>query len=184
MRWKDADRTKLAVASKAMVPIERLKQEVDQAKGAGARCMQIGNKMEAYFLPDDELEIKEYAPGTQDVQLGSSTVWTWRIVASETGHHLMNLNVTAHVWAESEGARFRSVTQNPPLFDDDIYVSATRREVFMDFVTHRWSVLVPICLTILTAIIIPFLLPWWKRRNQPSEPGNGPSGTPRNDRWV
>jgi hypothetical protein len=54
----------------------------------------------------------------------------------------------------------------------------------MDFVTHRWSVLVPICLTILTAIIIPFLLPWWKRRNQPSEPGNGPSGTPRNDRWV
>ena len=70
---------------------------------------------------------------------------------------LLSLNVTAYVYSRSEGGRFRAIPQDPPLFDDYINVSATPWEAFTDFVARRWSVLVPIFLTILTAIIIPFV---------------------------
>lgn len=94
------------------------------------------------------------------------------------------LNVTAIVWSKAEGGRFRPIPQNS-LFDDDIYVSATSWELFTDFVAHRWSVLVPIFLTILTAIIIPFvILPWWKRRNQPSATRDRSRGSSRDDGWI
>jgi hypothetical protein len=36
-------------------------------------------------------------------------------------------------------------------FTGSVHVTATRWEVFMDFVAHQWPVLVPIFLTVLTA---------------------------------
>jgi hypothetical protein len=48
--------------------------------------------------------------------------------------------------------------------------------VFTDFVARRWPVLLPSLLTILTAIIILFVLPWWRRRHQPRELRDRSSG--------
>jgi hypothetical protein len=45
---------------KSLVRIEQLKEEVDQAEGAAkaeAQCIQLGDKMEAHFVPDDELDM-------------------------------------------------------------------------------------------------------------------------------
>jgi hypothetical protein len=100
------------------------------------------------------------------------------------GQHPLYLNVKAEVYSSKEGERLHTIPQSPPLFDDYINVSATWGEVFTAFIAHRWSVLVPILLTILTAIIIPFVLPWWKRRNQPDELRDSSSGAPRDDRWI
>jgi hypothetical protein len=183
MHWKDRDEVQLAVAPKTWVPIEELKQEVDQAQGAGVECIKLGDKMEAYFIPDDHFDITPHDAREQDVELEKSTTWTWDIVASEKGEHLLDLNVTAHVYSPSERDMYRSIQQDPPLFDDYINVSATTPEVFTAFVADRWPVLVPLLLTILTAIIIPFVVPWWKRRNQPSEPVDRSSAY-RDDGWM
>jgi hypothetical protein len=184
MHWKDQDEAQLVVAPEAWVPIEQLKQEVDQAEGLGVECMRLGDKMEAYFIPDDTFDIRAHDARKQDVQLKTSTTWTWTIAASERGEHPLDLNVTAHVYSHGEGGGYRALPQNPPLFDDYINVSATTPEVFMDFVASRWPVLVPLLLTILTAIIIPFVVvPWWKRRNQPREPVDRSSAY-RDDGWM
>jgi hypothetical protein len=185
MHWKDIERTVLAVAPKAWVPLKRLRQEVDQAKGEGVRCMQLGGKMEAYFVPTDDLTINPRDPREQDVLRETSTSWRWEIVASKRGLHSLYLNVTAKVYSSSEGRGYRSILQKPSLFDGHINVSATRWEVFTDFIVRRWTVLVPIFLTILTAIIIPFvILPWWKRRNQPSATRDRSSESPRDDGYI
>jgi hypothetical protein len=70
------------------------------------------------------------------------------------------------VSSPEQGGRFRALPQNPPLFDDQINVNATGWEMFTDFVAGRWPVLVPTLLTILTAIIILFVLPWLRSRHQ------------------
>ncbi|MBA2534578.1 MAG: hypothetical protein H0V21_06170 [Rubrobacter sp.] len=185
MHWKDHDIAKLVIAPKDWGPVEQLKQKLDQAKGAGVRCMQLGGKMEAYFVPNDDLTIESIDPREQDVQKDTSTTWRWDVFASKRGPHTLYLNVAAQVYSSSEGGGYRSVPQKPYLFNDQINVSATRRELFTDFVARRWSVLVPIFLTIMTAIIIPFvILPWWKRRNQPSATRDRSSGSPRDDGWI
>jgi len=179
MHWKDHDRAQLRVSPKALGSIEQLEQELDQAEGTGrvkARCLHLGNKMEPKIVSDDGLDIKWLAGSRkQDVRLDRSAAWTWDIGANERGAQLLSLNVTAYVYPLSGGEEGRSV-QGDPLFDDYINVSSTPLGVFTDFVGRNWSVLVPILLTILTAIIIPFvIIPWWKRRNQPSEPRDRPS---------
>jgi hypothetical protein len=184
MNWKDHDRAQLRVSPKALGSIEQLEQELDKTEGTGrvkAHCLHLGNKMEPKIVSDDGLDIKWLAGSRkQDVRLDRSAAWTWDIGASERGAQLLSLNVTAYVYPLSGGGEGRSVPGDP-LFDDYINVSATPLEVFTDFVGRNWSVLVPILLTILTAIIIPFLImPWWKRRNQPSEPRDRPS-SPRDD---
>jgi len=187
MHWKDHDRTHLVMAPKAWGPIQQLKQELDQAEGAGkaeAHCMQLGDQMKALFIPDDDLNITPLDSREKEVQLEKPITWSWEIAASERGRHLLSLNVTAYAYSPSEGGGSRAIPQDPPLFDDYINVSATPWEVFTDFVARYWPVLVPIFLSILTAIIIPFVLPWLRRRNQPREPRDGSSGAPRDDGWI
>jgi hypothetical protein len=183
LHWKDHDRAQLRVLPKAFGSIEQLEQELDQAEGTGkvkSRCLHLGNQMKPKVIYDDGLDIKLLVgKRKQDVRLDRSTAWTWDINASKRGAQHLSLNVTAYVSSLSDRGRIRSVPGDP-LFDDYINVSATPLEVFTDFVGRHWSVLVPILLTILTAIIIPFVLPWWKRRNQPSEPRDRPS-SPRDD---
>jgi hypothetical protein len=187
LHWKEHVRTHLVMTPKALVPIEQLKRELDQAEGAAkaeAQCIQLGDKMKALLIPDGELDITPLDNRKKNVELEEPITWRWDIVASEVGPHLLSLNVTAYVDTRTQGGGYRTVQQDPPLFDDYINVSATQWELFTDFVAHRWSVLVPIFLTILTAIIIPFALPWWKRRNQPDELRDRSSGAPRDDRWL
>ena len=188
LHWKDRYRTHLVMTPKARVPIEQLKQELDQAEGAAkveAQCMQLGDKMEAHFVPDDDLDITALDDPTKDVQSENPIMWRWDIEARELGRHPLYLNVTAHVYSSTQGGRFRAVPQSPPLFDDYINVSATWWELLTAFVADRWSVLVPIFLTILTAIIIPFVIvPWLRRHHQPDELRDRSSGVPRDDRWI
>jgi hypothetical protein len=188
LHWKEHDRTRLVMAPKALGPTEQLKQELDQAEGAAkaeAHCMQLGDQMEALYIPDDDLDITALDDRKKEVQLDKPITWSWDIGASERGQHLLSLNVKAYVYTKTQGGRPRTIPHDPPLFDDYINVSATWWEVFTDFVARNWPVLVPIFLTILTAIIIPFvLLPWWRRRHQPDELRDRSSGIPRDDRWI
>jgi hypothetical protein len=71
LHWKERYRTHLVMTPKAWVPIEQLKQEVDQAEGAAkteAQCMQLGDKMKALFVPDDELDITPLDQPTKEIQ--------------------------------------------------------------------------------------------------------------------
>ncbi len=170
LHWKDSDRTRLVMTPKASDPIEHLQRELDQAEGAAkddAHCMQLGNQMEAKFIADEDLDITPLDKRKKEVPPEKPITWRWDIVASEMGQQDLYLNVTAHVYSQEQGGRFRAVSQNPPLFDDNITVNATGWEVFADFVASHLAVLVPSLLTILTAIIILFILPWWRRRHQP-----------------
>jgi hypothetical protein len=170
LHWKDSDRTRLVMTPKASDPIEHLQRELDQAEGAAkddAHCMQLGNQMEAKFIADEDLDITPLDKRKKEVPPEKPITWRWDIVASEMGQQALYLNVTAHVYSLKQGGQFRAVSQNPPLFDDNITVNATGWEVFADFVASHWPVLVPSLLTILTAIIILFVLPWWRRRHQP-----------------
>jgi hypothetical protein len=179
LQWKDRDRTQLVMTPKAEAPIEHLKQELDQAEGAvkaEAHCMQLGNQMEAVFVADEDLDITLLDKRKKGVPPEEPITWRWDIVASEMGQQALYLNVTAHVYSQKQGGRFRAVPQNPPLFDGHINVNATRWEVVTAFVVRRWPVLVPSLLTILTAIIILFVLPWWRRRHQPRELRDRSSG--------
>jgi hypothetical protein len=177
--WKDRDRTHLVMTPEASEPIEHLKQELDQAEGAvkaEAHCMQLGNQMEARFIADEDLDITPLDKRKKGVPPEKPIMWRWDIVASEMGQHPLYLNVTAHVHSPKQGERFRAVAQNPPLFDGNITVNAPWWEVFTGFVARFWPVLVPTFLTILTAIIILFVLPWWRRRHQPRELRDRSSG--------
>jgi hypothetical protein len=179
LHWKDRDRTQVVMTPKAGAPIEHLKQELDQTEGAvkdEAHCMQLGNHMEALFITDDALDITLLDKRKKEVPPENPITWTWDIVASEMGQHPLYLNVTAPVYSPKQGGSFRAVAQNPPLFDDYINVNATWWEVFTHFVASHWPVLVPSLLTILSAIIILFVLPWWRRRHQPRELGDPSSG--------
>jgi hypothetical protein len=179
LHWKDSDRTRLVMTPKASDPIEHLQRELDQAEGAAkddAHCMQLGNQMEAKFIADEDLDITPLDKRKKKVPPEKPITWRWDIVASEMGQQDLYLNVTAHVYSQKQGGKFRAVSQNPPLFDDNITVNATGWEVFADFVARHWPVLVPSLLTILTAIIILFVLPWWRRRHQPRELRDPSSG--------
>jgi hypothetical protein len=170
LHWKDSDRTHLVMTPKASDPIEHLQRELDQAEGAAkddAHCMQLGNQMEAKFIADEDLDITPLDKRKKEVPPEKPITWRWDIVASEMGQQDLYINVTANVYSQKQGGRFRAVSQNPPLFDDNITVNATGWEVFADFVASHLAVLVPSLLTILTAIIILFVLPWWRRRHQP-----------------
>jgi len=181
LQWKDIDRTRLVMTPKASNPIEHLQRELDQAEGAAkddAHCMQLGNQMEAKFIADEDLDITPLDKRKKEVPPEKPITWRWDIVASEMGQQALYLNVTAHVYSQKQGGQFRAVSQNPPLFDDNITVNATGWEVFADFVASHLAVLVPSLLTILTAIIILFVLPWWRRRHQPRllrDPSSGAS---------
>jgi hypothetical protein len=187
MRWKDDDRAQLTVQPKVLGQIKRLKQESDQAEGPGTECAQLGKKMEAYFVTSDgdPLHVTPFDKRKQDVRLDQSITWKWEITASERGTHPLYLNVTAYVDSPSEGGGFRSIAQeDPPLFDDYINVNATSSELFTAFVADHWPVLVPILLTVLTAIIIPYVaVPWWKRRNPSSAPTDR-QGEPDDQEWI
>ena len=179
LHWKDRDRTQLFMTPKDSDPIVHLKQKLDQVEGAvkdGAHCMQLGNQMEALVITDDALDITPLDKRKREVPPEKPITWRWDIVASEMGQQALYLNVTAHVYSQKEGGKVRAVSQNPPLFDGNITVNATWREVFTDFVARRWPVLVPSLLTILTAVIILFVLPWWRRRHQPRELRDPSSG--------
>jgi hypothetical protein len=170
LHWKDSDRTHLVMTPKASDPIEHLQRELDQAEGAAkddAHCMQLGNQMEAKFIADEDLDITPLDKRKKDVPPEKPITWRWDIVASEMGQQDLYISVTAQVYSQKQGGRFRAVSQNPPLFDDNITVNATGWEVFADFVASHLAVLVPSLLTILTAIIILFVSPWWRRRHQP-----------------
>jgi hypothetical protein len=169
LHWKDRDRTQLVMTPKDSDPIVHLKQKLDQAEGAvkdGAHCMQLGNQMEALVITDDALDITPLDKRKKEVPPENPITWRWDIVASEVGQHPLYLSLTAHVSSPEQGGRFRALPQNPPLFDDQINVNATGWEMFTDFVAGRWPVLVPTLLTILTAIIILFVLPWLRSRHQ------------------
>jgi hypothetical protein len=179
LHWKDRDRTELVMTPKDSDPIVHLKRELDQAEGAvkaGAHCMQLGNQMEARFIADEDLDITPLDKRMREVPSEKPIMWRWDIVASEIGQHPLYLNVRANVSTPKQGESFRAAPQNPPLFDGNITVNATGWEVFTDFVARRWPVLVPSLLTILTAIIILFVLPWWRRRHQPRELRDRSSG--------
>jgi hypothetical protein len=179
LHWKDRDRTQLFMTPKDSDPIVHLKQKLDQAEGAvkdGAHCMQLGNQMEARFIADEDLDITPLDKRMREVPSEKPIMWRWDIVASEIGQHPLYLNVRANVSTPKQGESFRAAPQNPPLFDGNITVNATGWEVFTDFVARRWPVLVPSLLTILTAIIILFVLPWWRRRHQPRELRDRSSG--------
>jgi hypothetical protein len=179
LHWKDRDRTQLLMTPKTSDPIEQLERKVDQAEGSGkaeADCMQLGNQMEALVITDDALDITPLDKRKKEVPPENPITWRWDIVASEMGQHSLYINVTAHVSSPEQRGRFRAVPQNPPLFDDHINVNATGWEVFTNFVARRWPVLVPTLLTILTAIIILLVLPWWRSRHQPRELRDWSSG--------
>src|SRR5918998_3996882 len=187
MHWRDSDRAQLVVAPETVGSIKVLEQQLDQADGAGkaeAHCLHLGNQMEAYFIPSgDDLVIRPLNKRSKDVQGESATTWSWNISASERGRHPLLLNVTLYSKTQSGGGTTRSIEQNPPLFDDYINVSAAPGEVFTDFLARSWPALVPIFLTVLTAIIIPLVVFRWKRRNQPSAPRDR-SSEPDHQRWM
>src|SRR5215211_1975505 len=179
LHWKDRDRTQVVMTPKAGAPIEHLKQELDQAEGPvkdEADCMQLENQMEALFITDDALDITLLDKRKKEVPPENPITWTWDIFASELGQHPLYLNVIAPVYSPKQGGGFRAVAQNPPLFDYNITVNATGWEVFTNFVASHLAVLVPSLLTILTAIVILFVLPWWRRRHQPRELRDPSSG--------
>ena len=186
IHWRDKDIAQLSVAPKDLVSIEKLKRSLDQTEGAGTHCMKLGSIMEAQFIPSDNgLDITSLSkPPKKDVSGNTSTTWRWIIEASKPGEHLLALNLRGYVHTPSMGGRLRSFEQNPPLFNDYIYVGATRWELATAFATDHSLELVPIFLTILTAILIPFvILPWWRRRHQPRDPRDT-SSAPRDDRWI
>jgi hypothetical protein len=187
MHWRDSDRAQLVVAPETVGSIKVLEQQLDQADGAGkaeAHCLHLGNQMEAYFIPSgDDLVIRPLNKRSKDVQGESATTWSWDISASERGRHPLLLNVTLYAKTQSGGGTTRSIEHNPPLFDDYINVSAAPGEVFTDFLARSWPALVPIFLTVLTAIIIPLVVFRWKRRNQPSAPRDR-SSEPDDQRWI
>jgi hypothetical protein len=183
LHWKDDVRAELVVSPKALGPIEQLKQELEQAKGAGrveAHCLQLAAQMEPKITSDSGLGIKWHDNRKQYVRRDTRTIWRWDISASERGRHPLDLNVTAYVSSPLEAGGLRSIED--PLFDDYINVRATAWELSTDFVARNWPVLVPI-LTILTAIVFPYVVPWWKRRNQPSAPRDR-SSEPDDQRWI
>ena len=79
--------------------------------------MQLGDKMEAHFVPDDELDVT-LADGDpeKEVQLENPIMWRWDILASEMGQHPLYLDVKAEVYSSKEGGGFRAIPQSPPLF--------------------------------------------------------------------
>jgi hypothetical protein len=185
LHWKDHDWARLVVAPKAREPIEQLDQEVAQAEGAAkveANCLHLGDEMKPNIASDEGLEIKWFDERRKSVRRDASITWDWYVGASQRGPHPLFLDITQYV-STSNGGSFRSFEDSP--FTGSVYVSATWGEVFMDFLAHQWKVLVPIFLTILTAIIIPFVIvPWWRRRHQPGELRDRSSGDSRDDRWI
>jgi len=184
--WKAHDRAQLVVAPKAYSSIEQLKQEVDQAKGAGkveARCLQLGGEMKPKMTSDDGIDITWFDPRKQTLLCDASITWKWDIGASSMGRHPLFLNATEYV-QPPEGGSPRLRSYNELLAQGYINVSAPWWVVFTDFIARRWPELATIFLTILTAILIPFVIvPWWRRRHQPSEPRDR-SSAPGGDRWI
>jgi hypothetical protein len=63
-------------------------------------------------------------------------------------------------------------------------VHATRRQIFANSLGNNWRGFVPVFLTLVTAIVIPLAVFWWKSRNRPGGPGSTPDQTPPNDGWL
>jgi len=190
--WNEHDEARLVVAPEALRSIAQVKREVEQAEGAGeteAGCLRLGNQMEPEITSDDGLDITWYDNRSQDVSAESSTTWRWDIGASERGDHPLFLIVTAYVFPEyvepesgTPEGRTRRIEQ--PLYEGNVLVGATRWQIFTDFLGNQWQVLVPVFLTLLTAIVIPLVVFWWRRRNRPGGPGGVSGQTPPNDGWM
>ena len=192
LRWKDHDQARLAVAPEALRSIEQVKREVAQAEGTGkteAGCLRLGNQLEPKITSDDGLEIIWNDNQRQDVSAEMSTTWRWEIGASERGSHSLSVIVTAYVFPEyvepesgTQEGRTRLIEQ--PLYEGTIHVGATQWQIFTDFLGNQWQVFVPVFLTLLTAIVIPLAVLWWKRRNRPSGPGGVSGRPPPDDGWM
>jgi hypothetical protein len=142
LNWKEYDRAQLVVAPKAVNTIEQLKQEVDQAEGAGeveAGCLHLGRQIEPKITSDGGLDIRWIDEPKKEVRRDTNITWRWDIGANERGFQPLYLNVTGYVYT-SEGRSPRQVEDS--LYEDYINVSATRGEVLTDFVARRWPVLV------------------------------------------
>jgi len=143
--------------------------------GAGkaeADCMHLGTQIEPIMLSnDDGLGIDWHDSREKEVRRDTSVTWRWDIHASQSGPHYLILNLKQRVNTQAGGEMQRSFEESP--FDDYIVrVHATRRLVFANFLGNNWQVFVPIFLTLLTAIVIPLAVFWWKRRNRPGGPGS------------
>jgi hypothetical protein len=190
--WNEHDEARLVVAPDALRSIAQVKREVEQAEEAGeteAGCLRLGNQMEPEITSDDGLDITWYDNRRQDVSAESSTTWRWDIGASERGDHPLFVIVTAYVfpeYVEPESGTPEGITRRieQPLYEGNVLVGATRWQIFTDFLSNQWQVLVPVFLTLLTAIVIPLVVFWWKRRNRPHGPGGVSDRTPRDDRWM
>ena len=190
--WNEHDEARLVVAPEALRSIAQVEREVDQAEGAGeteAGCLRLGNQMKPEITSDDGLEITWNDNRRQDVSAESSTTWRWDIGASERGDHPLFVIVTAYVFPEyvepesgTPEGRTRRIEQ--PLYEGNVLVDATWWQIFTDFLGNQWQVLVPVFLTLLTAIVIPLVVFWWKRRNRPGGPGGVSGQTPPNDGWM
>ena len=187
LRWNDHDEARLAVAPKALGSIEELRREVGSAEGAGkaeADCMHLGTQIEPIMLSnDDGLGIDWHDSREKAVRRDTSVTWRWDIHASQSGAHYLILNLKQRVNTQAGGEMQRSFEESP--FDDYfVRVHATRRQIFTDFLDNNWQVFVPVFLTLLTAIVIPLVVFWWRRRNRPGGPGSVSGQTPPNDGWM
>ena len=187
LRWNDSDEARLVIAPKALSSIEELRREIGRAAGAGkaeADCMHLGTQIKPIMLSnDDGLSIDWHDVHEKEIRSDTSVSWTWGIRASQSGVHYLILHIEQYVTTEAAGEESRSFEESP--FDDYIVrVHATRWQIFTSFLGGNWQVFVPVFLTLLTAIVIPLVVFFWKRRNRPRGPGGVSGRPPSDDGWL
>ena len=179
--------TALVVAPKALSSIQELRREIGRAAGPGkaeADCMHLGTQIEPIMLSnDDGLSIDWHDAHEKEIRSDTSVSWTWGIRASQSGAHYLILHLEQHANTGETGEVRRSFEESP--FDDYIVrVYATRWQIITSFLGGNWTVFVPIFLTLLTAIVIPLVVFFWKRRNRPRGPGDVSGRPPPDDGWL
>jgi hypothetical protein len=187
LRWNDSDEARLVVAPKALSSIQELRREIGRAAGAGkaeADCMHLGTQIKPIMLSnDDGLSIDWHDAHEKEIRSDTSVSWTWGIRASQSGAHYLILHLEQYVSTEAAGEERRSFEESP--FDDYIVrVHATRWQIVTSFLGGNWQVFVPVFLTLLTAIVIPLVVFFWKRRNRPRGPGGVSGRPPSDDGWL
>jgi hypothetical protein len=187
LRWNDSDEARLVVAPKALSSIEELRREIGRAAGAGkaeADCMHLGTQIKPIMRSnDDGLSIDWHDVHEKEIRSDTSVSWTWGIRASQSGPHYLILNLEQYVITEAAGEERRSFEESP--FDDYIVrVHATRWQILTSFLGGNWQVFVPVFLTLLTAIVIPLVVFFWRRRNRPHGPGGVSGRPPPDDGWL
>jgi hypothetical protein len=174
MRWKDKDTIKLIVLPSATATIEQLQQYLDEVGGVSdvkAQCVGLASQMEADFIGPAFGITLLTGESKRDILADTITEWEWEIAAKEQGNNILHLNVKAYLSSGEEGSS-RSITQSP--FSDYINVRATFWQTLTDFVSGNLQLLMTGFLTILTTILVPLVVFWWRRRgrSETSEPTN------------